>query len=130
MYYSAYEELISYFRFEFNIYICLLAIIIIGLVKSLLTYRQARLAQDVDDISDNNSKIYELMVSLLAIIGLMNAMFFQGVMSDIPIEAGHVWQDKTMYLFISAVVLFNIQLIFIVLSDLRIKKLRNLYMED
>ena len=130
MNYNAYEELIGYFRFEYNVYICLLAIVIIGLIKSLLAYRQARLAEGLEDIRDNNSKIYELMVSLLAIIGLMNAMFFQGVMSDIPIEAGHVWQDKTMYLFISAVVLFNIQLIFIVLSDLRIKKLRNLHMED
>jgi len=121
--YNAYDELMSYFQFEFNVYIVLVVIVIIGVIKSIVAYREARKLDDSDNISKSN-KMYDLAVSFLAVLGLANAMFFQGVISDIPLESGYVWLGKSMYLFIAAIVLFNTQLIFMVLTDMRIRKLR------
>ncbi len=126
MKYNAYDELMSYFQFEFNVYIALMVIIIVGVIKAIVTYRQIIKLDDVNNLS-NNKKIYDLTISLLAVLGLTNAMFFQGVISDIPLESGYVWLDKSMYLFITSIVLFNIQIVFIALTDMRIRKLRKSY---
>jgi len=61
------------------------------------------------------SDTFDLLVSLLAIVGLSNAAFFQGVLSDIPVESGHAWINKSLVLVISAALLFGVQMAFILL---------------
>jgi len=121
--YNAYDELMSYFQFEFNIYIVLFVIVLVGVIKAIVGYRQLWKLDDTKNLIINK-KIYDLTISLLAILGLTNGMFFQGVISDIPLESGYVWLDKSMYLFIASIVLFNVQIIFMVLTDMRTRKLR------
>lgn len=123
MKYNAYDELMSYFQFEFNIYIVLFVIVLVGVIKAIVGYRQLWKLDDTKNLIINK-KIYDLTISLLAILGLTNGMFFQGVISDIPLESGYVWLDKSMYLFIASIVLFNVQIIFMVLTDMRTRKLR------
>ena len=122
MEYNAYDELMSYFQFEINVYIMLVVIIVVGVTKSIVLYREIKGLDDNSNIPKYN-KGYDFVVSFLAVLGLSNAMFFQGVISDIPLESGYVWFSKSIYLFISAIVLFNIQIFFVVITDMRIKKL-------
>ncbi len=121
MNYNAYNELMSYFYFEFNVYIILTLIIILGLIKSIDTYRKLEKSSKTEPARHNGRK-YNLIISTLALIGLSNAMFFHGVMLDIPMESGYVWSSKFIYLFVVAFVLFSIQLIFTVLTNMSISK--------
>lgn len=123
MEYIAYDELMSYFQFAFNGYIALFVIVLVGLLKTLLVYTNSKKIGDIKNIHSNKN-LYDLTISLLAIIGLINALFFQGVMSDIPLESGHVWINKTMYLLMGSIVLFSVQIIFIILTNIRIRKLK------
>ena len=121
--YSAYDELMGYFQFEFNVYLALVAIIIVGLAKAVLQYRQVRQTEDPQQLH-KTSPLYDLVTSIIALLGLTSAMFFQGVMSDIPLESGQVWLNHSFYLFVGGIVLFNLQLIFILLKDMTIRKYR------
>jgi divalent metal cation (Fe/Co/Zn/Cd) transporter len=121
--YSAYDELMGYFQFEFNVYLALVAIIIVGLAKALFQYRQVRQTKDPQQLH-KTSPIYDLLTSIIALLGLTSAMFFQGVMSDIPLESGQTWLNHSFYLFVGGIVLFNLQLIFILLKDMTIRKYR------
>lgn len=105
MNYNAYDELMHYFQFELNVYLILAAIVLVGAVRTLLAYFQAKKVN-----AKATMKIYELLISFLAIFGLANAMLFQGVMSDIPLESGHVWVTKATFIFIASMVLFLIQI--------------------
>lgn len=121
MEYNAYDELMSYFQFELNVYILLVVIILAGVIKGIVTYRESSDLRKVGNLP-KNKRLYEFAVSLLAVLGLANAMFFQGVISDIPLESGIVWIDKSTFLFIAAIVLFIIQLVLMVITDMRIRK--------
>ena len=118
MNYNAYDELMSYFQFEFNLYIVLLLIIMVGTTKSIIAYRQV-CKINANSKMPENSKIWDFLISLLAACGLASAMFFQGVISDISFESGYVWVDKSFYLFIAAIIFFSMQLLFLVLTDLK-----------
>lgn len=104
MNYNAYDELMHYFQYELNVYLVLAAIVLAGTVRTLLAYFQAKKVG-----AKTPMNIYTLFVSFLAIFGLANAMLFQGVMSDIPLESGQVWITKATYIFIASMVLFLIQ---------------------
>lgn len=123
MKYDAYDELMSYFNFEFNIYVLLVLIVTVGLIKTMTTYREVKKLDDAKNLP-NVTKKYDVIISLLAILGLTSAMFFQGVISDIPLESGHAWVDKSMYLYIASIVLFIGQLVVMSIIDKRIKVLR------
>ena len=123
MKYNAYDELMNYFQFQFNIYIILFIIVTLGLVKTIVEYRKIKNCDDIKEVSINK-KLYDLSIGLLAILGLTSGLFFQGALSDIPLESGYKWIDKSMYLFIASIVLFNVQLIFMVLTDMRIRKIK------
>lgn len=122
MAYNAYDELMAYFQFEFNVYIVLVLIIGVGLLKSVTSYIRTRKEKAVKNVSKGNNS-YDLIISLLALLGLVSAMFFQGVMSDIALESGSAWVDKSSHLFVAGIVLFSVQLLFMVLSEVTIKKL-------
>lgn len=107
MNYSAYDELLKYFNFEFNIYIILLAIVAIGFLKTLASYRRYRNNKS-QEITLSKS---DLLISILAVGGLINAMYFQGVMADIPAEIGHSWQSSTFNLFIASIILLGLHII-------------------
>lgn len=116
MTYNAYDELMSYFQFEYNVYIGLVAIIVIGVLKSLVQYQQVRRFESVQHhIKD--PKLYDLLISLIAVIAMGNAMFFQGVIADISRPSGLIWLNHFFYLFIASVVLFAIQVMFVILIE-------------
>lgn len=123
MEYNAYNELMSYFQFEFNVYIVLVVIVLVGVIKSIILYGEARKKVDIIHLPKSKS-IYDLTISLLAVLGLANAMFFQGIIADIPMESGYVWLDKSLGLFMATIVLFIIQLVFMLLTTTRISKLK------
>lgn len=112
MNYSAYDELMIHFQFEFNVYIILSIIILIGAFRAVINYVHLRKSNDA----------YEMIISLVAFIGLSSGMYFQGVMSDIPLESGYPWVSKSFYLFIVSILLLNVQVIFKVLRDRKLSK--------
>lgn len=117
MEYSAYDELMSYFYFEFNLYTVLTAIVILGLTKSIFRYVSARRNQ-VRSTIGTAEKIGDLSISFIAFIGLVNAMMFQGVLADIPVKSGHIWGAKTIPLFVISGVCLVLQLLFLFLSKI------------
>lgn len=125
MNYNAYDELMSYFQFEFNVYRILFIIILFGLIKALMAYIKSRKLDKFKEL-DNKGRKYDLVISLLALIGLYNAMFFQGVIADIPLESGYVWVNKTFYLAIASHLVFCLQVLFLVLTDMKIRKTKEL----
>lgn len=124
MKYNAYEELMGYFNFEFNVYILLVLIVTVGLIKTMTTYREVKKLDDAKNLP-NVMKKYDVIISLLAVLGLTSAMFFQGVISDIPLESGRAWVDKSIYLYNASIILFIIQVVIMTLTDKRIKVLRD-----
>lgn len=118
MNYNAYDELMHYFQFELNVYLILAAIVLVGLIRTVLGYYQSKKANGVEG-PNKKMKIYELLMSFLAIIGLANAMLFQGAMSDMPLESGHVWVTKATYIFIASMVLFLIQIGCVIMTALQ-----------
>lgn len=123
MEYNAYDELMSYFYFEFNIYIVLFIIILIGLIKEAAGYIEIKKQNNSIEMSTND-RIYTVLVSLLALIGLISGIFFQGVIMDISPKTTMILLDKSMYLFIASIIMFNLQIVFMVLRDVRIRKNR------
>lgn len=114
MKYNAYDELMNYFYFEFNVYIVLTIIILVGVIREFQRYSNIKKGT-YSNI--NRGTRLELLYSLLALIGLSNGMFFQGVMTDTPMESGYQWVDRTVYLFVFAIILVCCQTIITVLGD-------------
>ncbi len=111
--YNAYDELMRYFKFEFNIYGILALIVLVGAVKAVGEYVDVRRAKRCL----YKRRLYDLIPSILALLGLSNALFFQGVVSDIPSGSGALWGARTLYVSAVAVVFFIVQLVFRALTD-------------
>lgn len=116
MEYNALDEVMSYFYYEFNIYIILALIVVLGAVKALLQLIKSWRTKDRND-SDKNHYVFDILLSLLAILALSNAAVFQGVLSDIPVESAHQWIDKSFQLIIATALIFSVQLACILLKE-------------
>ncbi|NLJ99562.1 MAG: hypothetical protein GX320_09945 [Tissierellia bacterium] len=106
--YSAFEELMHYYHWDFYVYYTLLAIVFINLIKSMASFISAKRGK----VSGIISGYTDLFVSILAGLGLICGMFFQGVLSDISSEHSVIWGKKMFLLFIVAFILFIFQVIF------------------
>ncbi|WP_129599859.1 hypothetical protein [Anaerophilus nitritogenes] len=107
--YSAFEELMHYYHWSFYAYYFLVLIVFVNCIKAIVSFRAIKKCK-----ASNISLSYmDLIVSILAGIGLIYGMIFQGVLSDISSKHSKIWGDKMIVLCIVAFVLFIIQWIFI-----------------
>ncbi|MCT4634045.1 MAG: hypothetical protein N4A76_15155 [Firmicutes bacterium] len=113
MEYSAFNEMMSYFSYEFNIYIVLAVIMIVGAVKAIIQYIRCLRSPEKAKVGIF-SDIFDIVISILVIFALSNAAVFQGVLSDIPVESGHVWLNKLAILIVVSALVFAVQLVFMV----------------
>lgn len=117
--YSAFEELMYYYHFHFNVYYLLALIVFVNCIKAIVSFVYAN-KRKASNISSSNM---DLLISILVGIGLGYGMIFQGVMSDISQKYSHIWGNKIFVLCIISFVLFIVQLIF----TLRINNIKNKY---
>lgn len=102
--YNALEELMSYFHFEFNVYLVLALIVCINCINEVLHYRALK-RNEIEAIPNT----FNLIASLVVGVGLFNALLFQGVISDIY---GGLWFNKVFIVCIVACAAFIIQCVF------------------
>ncbi len=107
--YSAFEELMYYYHFDFCVYYLLALIVLVNCIKAIINFSFIK-KRKTSNISSSNT---DLLVSILAGIGLGCGMFFQGALSDISHKYSEIWGRKIFILCIIAFVLFIIQFIFI-----------------
>lgn len=117
--YSAFEELMHYYHFDFMVYYILVLIVFVNCIKAIVDF----VSVNKRKISNVSSGIMDLLVSILCGIGLGSGMIFQGVMSDISRKYFNIWGNKMFVLCIIGLILFIIQLIF----TLRINNIKNKY---
>ena len=118
--YSAFEELMYYYHWDFYVYYFLVLIVFVNCIKAIVNCSSVKKCK----VSNITSSYIDLLVSILAGTGLMCGMFFQGVLSDISSKYSKVWLDKMFILCVVAFVLFIIQLIFILKKE-NIKNKKN-----
>lgn len=104
--YSAFDGLMNYFHFEFNIYCVLVLVVLINCIDAAMRFSAAK---KNDEVSVPNT--FGVIVSMLVGIGLFNALLFQGVLSDISSKYSEIWFNKIFILCIIAFILFVIQFI-------------------
>lgn len=114
--YNPIKELMSYFYFEFNIYLILLGLVALMAFKAMVEYGQMQ-KNDVKPQHNRGNALFDLAVSILAIIGLCNAMMFQGVLSDLPYTYTRVWTSHSWTLLFGAAIFLIIQIIFLSLKS-------------
>lgn len=105
--YSSILELMHYFYFEFNIYILLLAIVFIHFFKVIIQYKNLIQKKNKISISIHFS---DMIVSALCVLAMGNALMLQGVISDISSEAGEIWLNKVLIVFVLTAILFISQI--------------------
>lgn len=106
--YSAFEELMHYYHFDFKVYYILFIIVLINSIKSVINYISIKKEKTLNTYSS----IIDLFISLLAGIGLGYGMIFQGVLSDISSKYFEIWGNKLLVLCVVSLLLFIVQLIF------------------
>lgn len=107
--YSAFEELMHYYHINFNVYYILVLIVLVNCIKAIVSFCSIK-KQKVSSISSSN---IDLLLSILAGIGLGCGMFFNGVFADMSSKYFEIWGSKMFILCLIALVLFIIQVIFI-----------------
>ena len=117
--YSAFEELMHYYHFNFSTYYFLLFIVLVGCIKAIVNFVSIKKGKALNITVGG----IDLLVSILAGMGLAAGMFFQGVLSDISTKYFEIWGNKMLTLCVVSFILFIVQLIFI----LRIRAIRDKY---
>jgi hypothetical protein len=105
--YSAFEELMHYYHFDFKVYYILFIIVLVNCIKSLINYISFKKRK----VLNNYSNIIDLFISVLAGIGLCYGMIFQGVLSDISNKYFRIWGNKLFVLCVVSLISFIIQFI-------------------
>lgn len=106
--YSAFEELMYYYHFDFKVYYILSIIVLVNCIKSVIGYISSKKGKSVNSYSS----IIDLFITVLAGIGLGFGMIFQGVLSDISNKYFEIWGNKLLVLCVASLLLFIIQLVF------------------
>lgn len=106
--YSAFEELMHYYHFDFKVYYILFIIVLVNCIKSVINYISFKKRK----VLNNYSNIIDLFISVLAGIGLGYGMIFQGVLSDISNKYFEIWGNKLFVLCVISLLLFIGQSIF------------------
>lgn len=115
--YSAFEELMNYYHISFNVYYILVLIVLVNCIKAIVIFYSLR-KQNISNISSSNM---DLLLSILAGMGLGTGMLFNGVFADMSSKYFKIWGSKMFILCLAALILFIIQIIFIQKSQ-NIKK--------
>lgn len=118
--YSAFEEIMYYYHFDFMVYYILVLIVFINCIKAIVNY----ISVSKKEVSYIPSGSIDLLISILLGIGLGSGMVFQGVMSDVSSKYSHIWGTKMFVLCVIGLILFIIQLIF----TFKIKNVNNKYL--
>lgn len=122
--YSAFEELMQYYHWDFYVYYFLVLIVFINCIKSILNFISIKKGKS----SNLTSGYIDLIVSVIAGMGLICGMFFQGILSDISSKYSEIWGSKMLILCIVAFILFIVQFIFVLRNKKNlvgdVKKLR------
>lgn len=106
--YSAFEELMHYYHFDFKVYYILFIIVLVNCIKSVINYISFKKRK----VLNNYSNIIDLFISVLAGIGLGYGMIFQGVLSDISNKYFEIWGNNLFVLCVISLLLFIGQSIF------------------
>ena len=115
--YSAFEEIMYYYNLDFKVYYILAVIVLINLIKVIIDHVNIKKSK----ISNQYSSWMDLLVSVLAGIGLGYGLIFQGVLSDVSSKYSGVWANKMILLCIISFVMFIIQFVF----TLKIRNIKN-----
>lgn len=115
--YSAFEELMYYYHFDFQAYYILALIVLVNCMKAIGKFMSVKKGKG----SSSSSSNIDLLVSILCGIGLGYGMFFQGVLSDVSEKHSEIWGSKMFVLCIASFILFIIQLFF----TLRMKNIKD-----
>lgn len=92
-------------------------IVFVNCIKVIVNFTSVK-KEKVSNITSGNM---DLLISILAGIGLGYGMLFQGVLSDISSKYFKIWGNKMLVLCIASFILFIIQLI----CTLRIRDIKN-----
>lgn len=106
--YSAFEEIMNYYHLDFKVYYILAIIVLINALKVIIDFVTIKKGK----VPKCYSSPIDLVVSILAGIGLAYGLFFQGVLSDISSKYSEVWGSKIFFLCLISFILFIIQVIF------------------
>lgn len=106
--YSAFEELMYYYHFDFKVYYILSIIVLVNCIKSVINYISSKKGKVVNTYYS----VIDLFITVLAGIGLGFGMIFQGVLSDISNKYFKIWGNKLLILCVVSLLLFIVQLVF------------------
>lgn len=115
--YSAFEELMHYYHISFNVYYILVLIVLVNCIKAIVIFYSLK-KQRVSNVFSSNT---DLLLSMLAGMGLGTGVAFNGVFADMSSKYFKLWGSKMFVLCLVALILFIIQFIFIQKSQ-NIKK--------
>lgn len=118
--YSAFEELMYYYHFDFKVYYILSIIVLVNCIKSVINYISSKKGKVVNTYYS----VIDLFITVLAGIGLGFGMIFQGVLSDISSKYSGIWANKLFFLCVVSLLLFIVQLIF----TLKIRSIEDNYL--
>lgn len=104
--YSALRELMNYYHIEFNVYYVLTIIVFINALKSVINYINLK----KDKTFKFRLDYFDLVITIIAGIGLLFGIIFIGILSDISLEHSNLWFGKVFILSIIVFILFIIQL--------------------
>lgn len=102
-----FNELMSYFYFEFFIYSILAIIVLICTIKAIVQH----ISLSKNKQTSFRHGISDLIITILCGLGLFSAILFQGVISDILSELSVIWVYKIFALCIIVFSLFIVQVI-------------------
>jgi len=100
-----FQELMSYYHLDFIVYYCIALIFVIN------TFKIVKLVQKTQ------SKYlfpYDILISVILIFATLAGLIFQGALTDIYLNQKNIWVYRLFVIFGVEVVLFIIQLIFII----------------
>jgi len=110
MTYNALKELMSYYYLEFNVYYLLGAIMLINTIKFGKDYISIK-KNKTDKIQSFKAGYFDLIISVLIMLGLGSGFLFQGALSDISSEYSQMWISKMIIIAVISFVLFIVQLV-------------------
>lgn len=107
--YSAFDEFMYYYHWDFAVYYILVLIVFINCIKTIYNFTSIKKG----GTGNSTMNYVDLISSILAGIGLYCGVFFQGILSDISSKYSLIWWNKIFVSAIIAFTLFIIQLIFV-----------------
>lgn len=106
--YSAFEELMHYYHISFNVYYVLVLMVLINCIRAIVYYYSLKKQRT----ANFSSGYIDLLLSMLAGMGLATGLFFSGIFADMSSKYFKIWGHRIIILCVVALVIFIIQVIF------------------